>query len=168
MSTVLAEALYHEEVIDGQTVQKAPPKRLHVQFQKHLTSELDTHLPDFWEALPELTLVVGSDRVVPDITVVHKTARYDDGELAETPLVAIEIMSPGQMMSEVLKRCERLLQAGTPSCWIFRPEQEKAWEYSLSDLVQVNEILDLSVNEANFSAPVLKLNLTDLWARFRL
>ncbi len=163
MSAVLTQPVYHEELIDGEKVQKALPKRPHIRLQKYLTSFLDKQLPEFLEALPELNVIVESDRLIPDITVAYRKARYIEDDLADAPLLAIEILSPGQTLSGMMNKCERLLNAGVPSCWIFWPEREKAWEYTGRDLVEITPDYKLTLEDEAGIIAILALNLDDMW-----
>jgi Uma2 family endonuclease len=89
--------------------------------------------------------------------VIPRSARFVDGDLADPPMLAVEIMSPGQTLSELLDRCERLLTAGTPVCWIIWPERRKAWTYTSEETLKedskalrmmlMDEPLDLSLSE---------------------
>ena len=98
------------------------------------------HLPPGFDAMPELNVLCGSDRLVPDLTVARQSARYVNGDLADGPDLAVEILSSGQLLVDVLDRCNRLLKAGTAMCWIIWPERRRAWNYSSNDLAEIGPL----------------------------
>ncbi len=159
MGTVLATPVYHVERIDGCERQKPLPKQLHAFAQMFLMRQLLADLPSSFLPLPELNVLCGEDRLVPDITVVRQGARYDDGDLAEPAALAVEILSPGQTLSDLLDKAERLLRAGTPLAWVIWPERRKAWEYSLDDLKEASMTLGISLS----SDRKLEISLAELW-----
>ncbi len=137
MSTVLTEPLYHVELIDGREVEKPLPKKLHILVQRYLIVDLTRQLPAKCLAMPELNVLTGGrtpegrrEYIVPDVTVVGRSAKYEDGDLAEPPIWGVEILSPAQTIADLLVRAERLLKLGCPLVWVIWPEKRKAWEYS--------------------------------------
>src|SRR5882724_7722348 len=159
MSTVLIEPGYHKELIDGCEVEKPLPKKLHARVQAYLVRVLGVKLPRLYEALPELNVLCGKDRLVPDVTVMERSARYEDGDLADPPLLAVEIMSPGQTLSQLLDRCERLHKAGTRQCWIVWPEQRQAWMFTPVSLETAKENLTVSLGDSS-----LEISLAEIWS----
>ena len=135
MSALLTER-YHFERIDGREVEKPLPKKLHAFIQEYLCFYFRVNLPAFLRAAPELNVLCAEDRLVPDVTVMMRSARYLDGDLAEPPVLAVEILSPGQTVGDLFGKADRLLKAGTATCWIIWPENRKAWTYTSSDLVE--------------------------------
>jgi Uma2 family endonuclease len=101
MSTVVAEAVYHKELIDGREIEKPLPKDRHAFIQTFLGAVLAT-LPKSYRAATELNVVCGSDQLVPDVLVAERSARYENGDLADPPTLAVEIISPGQTLSDFL------------------------------------------------------------------
>ena len=143
MSTVLTTPQYHVELIDGREVEKPLPKKLHVRIQKFLIVELTRQLPSRYESLPELNILTGRrtpegrrEYTVPDVTVVAAGMKYEEGDLAEPPIWAVEILSPGQTIADLFVRAERLLKLGAPLAWVIWPEKRKAWEYRPGDLTE--------------------------------
>ena len=159
MSTT-TEPLYYTEWIDGRAIEKPLPKKLHALIQRFLILALSRDLRAPYIALPELNVLCGEDRLVPDITVTVTDSRYIDGDLAEPPLLGIEILSPGQALSDLLDKCERLLKHGTPRCWIIWPERRQAWMYTTGEFVEAHEKLSTTLAaDASVEVP-----LADMWA----
>jgi Uma2 family endonuclease len=157
---------YHVELIDGREIEKPLPKKLHFFIQLYLIQALGRLLPPRYAAGPELNVLTGGrtkdgrrEYVVPDVVVVGLDSKYEDGDLAEPPILAVEILSPGQTIGEMFIRAERLLKLGTPLVWVVWPEKRKAWEYSAHpSSFELKEMTDaLTVLE-------VEIKLVDMWA----
>jgi Uma2 family endonuclease len=109
--------------------------------------------------MPELNVLCGPDRVVPDVTVAFRNARYQDGDLADPALLCVEILSPGQTVGDLFDKADRILKAGTPLCWIIWPERRKAWMYSLKDLVEATDTLSVALDEPDR----VDIPLSEMW-----
>ncbi len=162
--------MYHLEVIDGREVQKPFPKKWHVLLQRYLIVALSLELPANYLALPELNLLTGGktadgrrEYVVPDVVVVGRSARYEEGDLAEPPLWAIEILSPGQTIGDLFIRAERLLKLGCPAVWVIWPEKRKAWEYTQTNLQESAGKLTGQLPDGTDPAYV-NVHLAAMWA----
>ncbi len=163
MSTVLAHAAYHLELIDGREIEKPSPKDLHAIIQGYLQIALASILSRAkFRILPELNVLCGAnreDRLVPDITVVPRNATYRDGDLLDPAILCVEILSPGQALSNLFDKAERLLAAGTPACWIIWPERRQAWIYRQDAMHEAIECLSADSEDGQ-----LKVNLAHMWA----
>jgi Uma2 family endonuclease len=88
---------------------------------------------DEWKVrvISELRTRVGPSRVrIPDVSVV-----FDDTALVERvrqtpPLIAIEIMSPEDRMSRVVKRLDDFIRMGIENIWLLDPQERVAYTYS--------------------------------------
>ena len=170
MSAVLAGGChYHLEVIDGREVEKPALKKLHILIQTYLIIALNRMLPPRYRALPELNVLTGGtsptgrrEYIVPDIQVVERAARYEDGDLAEPPIWGMEILSPGQTIGDLFVRSERLLKLGAPLTWVIWPERRKAWMYSPTELIEAVE--ELSAMLADGTEPdSIHVKLAEIW-----
>ena len=163
MSTVLTTA-YHTELIDGREVEKPLPKEIHAIIQAYLQLTLSSILSrGKFRVLPELNVLCGKnheDRLVPDVTVVPRDAEYRDGDLFDAAILCIEILSPGQTLSNLLDKAERLLKGGTPVCWLIWPERRQAWSYRPDELREATESLSVTFAESER----VEVNLRDMWA----
>jgi Uma2 family endonuclease len=161
MSTVLTEPAYHLELIDGREIQKPLPKELHAIIQSYLIAELRAQLPkQKFRALSELNVLCGEDRLVPDITVARRKSKYRDGDLADPPLLCIEIFSPGQTFATLFDRAERLLKPGTAACWLIWPERRQAWIYTAERLSEAGETLHASLGDGDS----IQISVAEMWA----
>lgn len=159
MGTVAIEPLYHSEFIDGREVQKPLPKKLHALIQKFLLLALNRDLPSMYEVLPELNVLCGQDRLVPDLTVASRDARYIEGDLADPAAFVVEILSPGQSLSDLIGKADRIVRSGTPLCWVFWGEARRAWMYTSSDMEEAREVISASLPGSNR----LDVRLDELW-----
>lgn len=142
MSAVLTNAKYYIERIDGREIEKPTPKKLHARLQAALLRELFKHELIDLEVLPNLDVLIGNgDWLVPDIVLCRRDAKYENGMLAESPPLAVEIISPDQTLGNLLDKCERLHRAGTEMCWVLWPEKSRAWTFTSGGVPEVAECL---------------------------
>ena len=173
MGAVQTEPVYHVELVDGREIEKPLPKKWHILIQTYLTLALNRDLlPNDYRALPELNVLTGGrtadgrrEYIIPDLVITQRSARYEDGDLAEAPLWGVEILSPGQTMGDLFVRAERLLKLGCPLVWVIWPEKRKAWEYSLADLREVESGLTACLTaDANTEPRFIRIQLAEMWA----
>ena len=159
MSTVLVQPAYHLELIDGREVQKPLPKRYHFLIESYLIHTIANSLPSRYRVGPELNVLCGPDRLVPDVVVVERSARYQNDDLADPAILCVEIISPGQTLAELFDKANRFIKAGTPLCWIIWPERRKAWMYSDDDLEEAKTQLRAALPDGG----VLAIDLAAMW-----
>jgi Uma2 family endonuclease len=156
MSTILVDPGYHLERIDGREVRKPLPKKLHAFVQSYLIRILSVNAQPNVRVLSELNVLCADDRVIPDVTVVRRNARYIDGDLTDPAILAVEILSPGQPLSILIDKAERLIKAGTTMCWIIWPERRQAWMFSVDALREAGETLT--------AGNAIEVSLAAMWA----
>ncbi|MBV8071461.1 MAG: Uma2 family endonuclease [Acidobacteriaceae bacterium] len=160
MATVVSDTLYHTELIDGQELPKPLPTKLHFLIQTFLILTLGKLLPKSYIAGPELNVTCGDDRLVPDVTVVSRGARYANGDLADPPVLCVEILSPGQTLVQLLGKADRLVRSGTPMVWVVWPERKKAWMLTNDDLVEAKDLLDTRLPDGS----MIQVQTAEMWA----
>ena len=141
MSSAVSQPRHHLEIIDGRESEKPLPKKLHVFIQTYLIVALSRELPRRYRVASELNVLCGSDRLVPDVTVMMRDAKFIEGDLADPPVFAVEILSPGQTVGQLFDKADRLVRAGAQVCWIIWPERRKAWLYSAQDVLEAYDFL---------------------------
>jgi Uma2 family endonuclease len=117
------------EYIDGEIIQKPMPQGQHSIIQKKLLLTIDPILCDagIAQVFPELRCVFGGRAVVPDVVVFEEAnISYDDnGEIFNAvsipPDWTIEILSPEQSTTRVLKNINHCLAHGTQMGWLIDP-----------------------------------------------
>jgi Uma2 family endonuclease len=126
------------EFIDGEVFQKPMPKGKHSIIQRELTFAIDRPLTDqnIARAFPELRCTFGDRSVVPDIAVFksERIPRDADGAVANDFLLApdwtIEILSPSQSQTKVVKNIVHCLQHGALMGWLIDPDERSVFVYS--------------------------------------
>ena len=173
MGAVQTEPVYHVELVDGREIEKPLPKKWHILIQTYLTLAVNRDLlPNDSRAFPELNVLTGArtldgrrEYIIPDLVVTERSARYEDGDLAEAPLWGVEILSPGQTIGDLFVRAERLLKLGCPLVWVIWPEKRKAWEYSQADLREVQDELSACLPAmARIEPRFVRIPLPEMWA----
>jgi Uma2 family endonuclease len=117
------------EYIDGEIIQKPMPQNQHSVIQGRLFLELtlawsETNIA---QAFPELRCVFGGRAVVPDVVIFEEAnISYDDnGEIVNAVSIApdwtIEVLSPEQSTTRVLKNINHCLAHGTQMGWSIDP-----------------------------------------------
>jgi Uma2 family endonuclease len=118
------------EYIDGEIIQKPMPQGQHSVIQKKLLLTIDPILSDtgIAQAFPELRCVFGGRAVVPDVVVFEEAnISYDDnGDIVNAVSIApdwtIEVLSPEQSTTRVLKNINHCLAHGTQMGWLIDPK----------------------------------------------
>jgi Uma2 family endonuclease len=159
MSTVLVQPAYHVELIDGREVQKPLPKKYHFLIESYLIRTLAISLSKNYQVGPELNVLCGPDRLVPDVVVVERSARYEEGDLADPAVLCVEILSPGQTVADMFDKAGRILKAGTPLCWIIWPERRKAWMYATDNLEEAKTHLQAALPDGG----LIEVELAEMW-----
>lgn len=159
MGTVLTPTAYHTELIDGREVEKPLPKNLHAFIQTFLIQWFGRQLPKQYRVASELNVLCGADRLIPDVVVTLRGARYLEGDLAEPALLAVEILSPGQTIGNLFDEAERIVRAGTPVCWVIWPERRQAWQYGAKELLQTKQQLLAPLTGEDS----VQVDLAELW-----
>ncbi len=118
------------EYIDGEIIQKPMPQKQHSIIQKKLLFAIDPLLSDagIGQAFPELRCVFGGRAIVPDVVIFEETnISYDEDREAINavsipPDWTIEILSPEQSTTRVLKNINHCLAHGTQMGWLIDPQ----------------------------------------------
>jgi Uma2 family endonuclease len=104
------------------------PTRKHGLIQARLAHLITRAFQDF-EAASKVTVQIRTGRyLVPDL-VVQRCDRIQDPYPSEPVHLCIEILSPGDRMSEIFAKCEEYHAWGVETAWVVDPEAQRAWEY---------------------------------------
>jgi Uma2 family endonuclease len=128
----LPETKPASEFIEGQIIQKPMPQGKHSTVQGDLVPTINLVLKPsrIARAYPELRCTFGDRLVVPDVTVFtwDRIPRDENGEVANVFAVApdwtIEILSPDQSQSKVVRNILHCLAHGTQMGWLIL---RKSW-----------------------------------------
>ena len=112
---------------------KPMPSLKHAIIQGNLIQFLRTGLGADYLVLPELSLALDAQKVVPDVSVFLRSAidpTVEQIAVTQVPRTAIEILSPTQVIGELLEKAARYFAAGVQSYWLVVPELRAVAVYS--------------------------------------
>jgi Uma2 family endonuclease len=152
----LPETKPASEFVDGQIIQKPIPQGKHSTIQRDLVNAIDSILKQgkIARAYPELRCTFGGRSTVPDGTVFSwdRIPRDHDGRVANVFAIApdwtIEILSPDQSQTKVVRNILHCLSHGTQMGWLIDPDEELVFVYLAHDPADKLEQPRISVFEA--------------------
>ncbi len=120
------------EFINGQVIQKPMPQGEHSRIQNKLSTKIETAIEPEKIGLvfTELRCTFAGRAIVPDIAVFQwdNIPRKDNGRIANSFPIApdwmIEILSPGQSQTQVMKKILNALEHGTQLGWLIDPSED--------------------------------------------
>ncbi len=141
----LPETKPASEYIDGAIIQKPMPQGKHSLLQRELSFALTLafRTEKTAQAFPELRCTFGDRSIVPDITVFQaaRIPRDDDSDVANAfnlaPDWTIEIPSPNQSHTKVVRNILYCLDHGTTLGWLIDPEECCIFVFFADKSVQV-------------------------------
>jgi Uma2 family endonuclease len=127
----LPETKPASEYIDGQVIQKPMPQGHHSIIQVELSIELSLALrrKGIATTFSELRCTFGGKSIVLDLAVFenHRVPN-NDGKIENVFTIApdwtIEVLSPGQSVSKVLKNINHCLAHGSQMGWLIDPNEQ--------------------------------------------
>jgi Uma2 family endonuclease len=151
----LPETKPASEFIEGKIIQKPMPQGKHSTIRGGLICAIDSILKPgkIARAYPELRCTFGGRSIVPDGTVFiwNRIPRDDDGRIANVFALApdwtIEILSPDQSQTKVVRNILRCLSHGTQMGWLIDPDEELVFVYLAPDPADKLEQPRISVFE---------------------
>ncbi|MBA3924138.1 MAG: Uma2 family endonuclease [Nostocaceae cyanobacterium] len=165
----LPETKPGSEFIDGQIIQKPMPQGKHSTLQSDLTPAINSILKPIHiaRAYSELRCTFGNRSIIPDVSVFtwERIPRDQDGKVSNTFMIApdwtIEILSPGQSQTKVVRNILHCLVHGTLMGWLIDPEEELVFVYfgdrTLSVFEQMSDRLPVPPFAESFSLTVGQL-----------
>ncbi|VXD24018.1 conserved hypothetical protein [Planktothrix serta PCC 8927] len=159
------------EYIEGQIIQKSMPQGKHSTIQGELVIALNAILKPakIARAFPELRCTFGERSIVPDVSVFtwDRIPRDDNGAIANTFLIApdwmIEILSPDQSPTKVIKNILYCLNNQTQMAWLIDPEEQSIFVYHSKQQIEVFDQLESEIPVPLFATDV-KLTVGALFA----
>jgi Uma2 family endonuclease len=166
----LPETKPASEFVAGQISQKPMPQGKHSTIQRDLCNAIEAILkPErIARAYPELRCTFGGRSTVPDVTVFawERIPRDDDGKVANVFEIApdwtIEILSPDQSQTKVVRNILHCLSNGTNMGWLIDPEEELVFVYFADRTLAVFEAKDSLLPIPEFAA-AFKLTVGELF-----
>jgi Uma2 family endonuclease len=167
----LPETKPASEYIAGEVIQKPMPQSKHSLIQTKIITII--RKPQTIIAFPELRCIFGNSSIVPDISV-FKQANIpldEQGEIANVfnmaPDWMIEILSPDQSATQVIKKMLHCLQHGTEVGWLIDPAEKSIFIYHSGKQVEVVDQLDQELLVPGF-AELVKLTAGDIFSWLKL
>jgi Uma2 family endonuclease len=145
------------ELLDGVLVVTPAPSLRHQGTITRLLMTLVGACPEDLRVLPAPTdVVLGDDTVVePDVLVV-RAADMASTALEALPLLAVEVLSPGNRGYDLVDKWERYQRAGIPSYWVIDPDVPEliAWDLRDGEYAEVARVRGDEAFEAEQPFPV--------------
>jgi Uma2 family endonuclease len=156
----LPETKPASEFVDGQIIQKPMPQGKHSTIQGDLVPAINTLLKPnrIARAYPELRCTFGGRSTVPDVAVFawEHIPRDGDGKVANVFALApdwtIEILSPAQNQTKVVRNTLHCLSHGTQMGWLIDPAEELVFVYRADRTISVFEEKDNSLPVPGFAS----------------
>jgi Uma2 family endonuclease len=130
------------EYVDGEIVERALTDELQSKTQWRLSGliwDLSKTLP--FHGRTELRSRVRATRVrIPDVSI-YAGAEPTERVPTKPPLVAIEILSPDDRHSELMRKFEEYSAWGVPHIWLVDPESRKLNVYADGTLSEVSALI---------------------------
>jgi Uma2 family endonuclease len=124
------------EFINGQFVERVLGGEIHSECQLNVVLKLKPIAKRIGAVVhQEWSLAHGEEWLVPDVMLTRPGSYEKDqrGYLISTPLLCIEILSPGQTQSELLRKCRLYHLWGVPHCWVIDPAARVCFESHAPD-----------------------------------
>jgi Uma2 family endonuclease len=133
------------EFINGKIVQKPMPQGKHSAIRSELVPTIDCLLKaqKLARVFPELRCTFGDRSIVPDVSVFKTDLipRDPDGTVANdfeiAPDWTIEILSPDQRHTKVVKNIVHCLKHGTTMGWLIDPEDRTVFIYHPNGTMEI-------------------------------
>lgn len=166
----LPETKPASEYIDGRISQKPMPQGKHSTLQGEIVSNFSGTLKQgkVAYAFPELRCTVGGRSIVPDVVVLlwSNIPLDEDGEIAneinQSPDWVIEILSPQQSPTKVVKNIKHCLKHGAKLGWLIDPAEQTVFVYFPDQRVLVFDSAEERLPVPGF-AEVLEITVRELF-----
>ncbi len=162
------------EYIDGTIIQKPMPQGKHSILQRELSFALTStfRTNKIAQAFPELRCTFGGRSIVPDIAVflTEHIPRESNGDIANVfnlnPDWTIEILSPNQSHTKVVRNILHCIDHGTELGWMLDSEEHCIFVYDSDKSVQVFDNSDMVLPVPKFGQMVqLKVGEIFAWLK---
>ena len=159
-----------EYIAAGNIIQKPMPQGKHSLLQTKLIIFINSLLLEssIAIALSELRCTFGGRSIVPDVVILKNKniPKDDDGEIANVvktaPNWVIEILSPDQSTTKVIKNILHCLDNGTEVGWLIDPAEKTIFIYQQDKQVIFIDVLEQELIVPSF-AELVKLTAGDVF-----
>lgn len=158
----LPETKPAREYIDGTVIPKPMPQGKHSLLQRELSFFLMRTFQSrkTAQAFPELRCTFGERSLVPDIAIFRNSRipRDNDGQVANRfdlpPDWVIEILSPNQSQTKVIRNLLHCLDYGTEMGWLLDINEPCLFVYDRNKSIQAMTNLDLILPVPTFASSI--------------
>jgi Uma2 family endonuclease len=158
----LPETKPASEFIDGQIIQKPMPQGKHSAVQGDFVPAINQILRPsrIARAFPELRCTFGGRSLVPDAVVFtwERIQRDQDGKVANQFLLApdwtVEILSPDQSQTKVVRNILHCLDYGTQMGWLIDPDEELVFVYRSDRTITIYEQPQVQLPVPDFASAI--------------
>jgi Uma2 family endonuclease len=154
------ELFERHEYVDGVLIEKPVPTWKHSKLQLRIGVLLSRDCPQLDIGSELHSKLRESDWRIPDLAVQRPEISEQEKYAFAPLLLAIEIRSPEDKWSELLKKFESYHAWGVPYCWLFDPEAERAWTY------HKNEYFEEVTNKGLIQAGDIQLSIGEVFSIF--
>ena len=161
----LESGLEGYEYVEGELIPKMPTSLKHGKIISKLLLRLLPHVyeNELGDVYPADTgFRVGERLLVPDVAFVSKARIPEDADKASPipPDLAVEVVSPTDVLNRIVEKAFAYLAAGTQLVWVVEPKSKTVMVYrSETDikLLTRNDTLTGEDGVEGFSCPVVEL-----------
>lgn len=129
----MAQEEYEDDVLDYELIDTSEeeedemPNIMHGLLQLAIIELLRSRLYQEFKVIPPTTFQGLTRQFIPDVSVYAVSGIAAFMVLEETappPFWAIEVISPGQTLRDMVKKCQGMIESGVEECWIVEPANE--------------------------------------------
>jgi Uma2 family endonuclease len=109
------------ELLDGELLTLPPAKHSHMEMAKRFQSLLETAV-DRSRVWFEIGYQLGRHWLQPDLSVSWPDQRLENDWFQSAPMLAVEIVSPGNRAEEIERKIAVYLEEGAAEIWVVYPK----------------------------------------------
>lgn len=108
------------EWVDGEVVMSPSPSFRHQQAARRVANLLEAALPGLHVVEAVTVRVAPALERIPDVSVLTTEPQGD--HITEVPLIVVEVLSPGTMNEDTVRKSTEYLAAGIGQYWLVDPQ----------------------------------------------
>ncbi len=141
------------ELIDGDLIELPPSKYRHSQVAKRIY-DLLLETAHKSATMMEAGYRIGGGWLQPDVSVVWPNQKLVDDYLVGGPMLAVEILSPGNTAEYIERKLTLYLSEGSAEVWLVNPKSKNMTVYRAEE----GRVVRIAV-ESTYSSEPLGLNI---------
>ncbi len=125
---------------------KGMGSKIHSLIQENLIVQIAFKYFDIYRAIPELSLDFDGTEKVPDLCIYKRNTidvKEEEIRMKKLPLCVVEILSPKQVLSDLIKKSQIYFDYNIPSYWLVVPELESVYVYTAKNEREVFTVKDI-------------------------